>query len=130
MLGILYIEMRTKDFTKVFGHGISSNVIPNDTNWNDVSGFRTTVDGVKKYFTFSSNIWIGGASMSMWTALNGSYSLLKVLQAQKEISDGGVLESVKNTDGIALPGVSKGVMTGIYKKTITFTLNCAFTESG
>ena len=67
--------------------------------------------------------------MSMWNALNSSYSILKVLQAQKEISDGGVLESVKNTDGIALPGVSKGVMTGIYKKTITFTLNCAFTSS-
>lgn len=129
MLGILFIEMRTKDFTKVFGNGISSNVIPNDTNWNDTSGFRANVNGVKKYLAFNTNIWIGGTSMSMWTALNGSCSLLKVLQAQKEISDGGVLESVKNTDGIALPGVSKGVMTGIYKKTITFTLNCAFTES-
>ena len=129
MLGILFIEMRTKDFTKVFGHGISSNVMPNDTNWNDTSGFRTTVAGVKKYFTFNSSIWIGGTSITIWNALNSQSSLLKVLQAQKEISDGGVLESVKNTDDIALPGVSNGVMTGIYKKTITFTLNCAFTES-
>ena len=70
MLGILFIEMRTKDFTKVFGHGISSNVIPNDTNWNDTSGFRTTVDGVKKYLTFRTNIWIGGTSMTMLTTLN------------------------------------------------------------
>lgn len=129
MLGILFIEMRTKDFTKVFGHGISSNVVPSDDNWNDTTGFRTTVGNVKKYLTFDTTIWIGGASMNIWFALNGSHSLLKVLQAQKEISDGGVLESVKNTDGIALPGVSKGVMTGIYKKTITFTLNCAFTAS-
>lgn len=129
MLGILFIEMRTKDFTKVFGHGISSNVTPNDSNWDNTSGFRTTVDGVKKYFTFDNDVYIGGKSTNIWSALNGQYSLMKVLQAQKEISDGGVLESVKNTDGIALPGVSKGVMTGIYKKTITFTLNCAFTSS-
>lgn len=129
MLGILYIEMRTKDFTKVFGHGISSNVTPNDSNWDNTSGFRTTVDGVKKYFAFSDNVYIGGQSTNIWSALNGQYSLLKVLQAQKEISDGGVLTTVYNSDGIALNGLSKGVMTGIYKKTITFTLNCAFTSS-
>lgn len=128
MLGILFIEMRTKDFTKVFGHGISSNVTPSDANWDNTSGFRTTVDGVKKYFTFGGNVYIGGNSTNIWSALNGQYSLLKVLQAQKEISDGGVLTTVYNSDGIALHGLSKGVMTGIYKKTITFTLNCAFTS--
>lgn len=129
MLGILYVEMRTKDFTKVFGYGISSNVTPNDSNWDNTSGFRTTINGVKKYFNFSSNVYIGGKIVNIWSALNNQHSLLKVLQAQKEISDGGVFNTVYNSDGIPLHGLSEGVMTGIYKKTITFTLNCAFTES-
>lgn len=126
IIGILYIEMRTKDFNKVFGNGISSNVNPNDSNWDNTSGFRTTVDGVKKYFSFTSGIYIGGEIANIWSVLNGQHSLLKVLQVQKEISDGGTLTTVYNSDGIPLHGLSKGVMTGIYKKTITFTLNCAF----
>ncbi len=129
IMGILFVEMRTKDFTSVFGHGVSSNVFPTDANWDSTSGFKTVVDDTNKYFAFNSNVWVGGVATNIWSALNGQFSLYKILEPQKLVSDGAVLTTVYNSDGEALQGKGNGVMTGILKKTITFKLNCGFTAA-
>lgn len=127
IMGILFVEMRTKDFTSVFGHGVSSNVFPTDANWDTTSGFKTTVDGVNKYFVFNSNVFKGGTLQNIWSLLcGGYYSLYKILEPQKLVSDGATLTPVYNSDGEALQGMGSGVMTGILKKTVTFKLSCAF----
>ena len=128
IMGLLFVECRTKDLTSVFGHGISSNVVPSDSNWNTTSGFRTLVNGTYKYFAFNSNVYIGGENINIWSALNGQSSLTKVLEPQKLVSDGATLTPVYNSDGQPLKGISNGVMTGVLKKTLTFKLTCGLAE--
>lgn len=129
IIGMQYVECRTKNLTSVFGYGISSDVMPSDANWATTSGFRTKVDSAYKYLVFSSPVYIGGQSITIWQALNSQFPLLKVLEAQKGVSDGGTLKTVYDADGNAIQGKSQGQMTGIWEKTVTFTLNCAFSAS-
>ena len=128
MLALIYIECRTKIITSVFGHGISSNVMPSETNWASTSGFRNT-DGTKHYLTFNNDVYINKQKVNIWTALNGQFPLLQVLQVHKEVANGATLEPVYNADGQALAGAGSGILTGIFKKTITFKLTCAFTST-
>ncbi len=126
IMGILFVEMRTKDFTSVFGHGVSSNVYPSDANWDTTSGIMTTVDGVNKYYSFGSSLYKSGSWQNVWSLINGYFSLYKILEPQKLVSDGATLTPVYNSDGEALQGMGSGVMTGVLKKTLTFKLTCAF----
>ena len=129
IMGIMFVEMRTKNFTQVFGHGISNNVMPSAANWDTTSGFRTSIGGVYTYLNFGTAVYVNGSSMSIWQALNGQYSLYKILEPQKLVSDGATLTTVYNSDGEALQGKANGVMTGILKKTITFKLTCGMSQS-
>ena len=129
ILGILYIECRTKAVNSVFGHGISSNVGITGDNWGTVSGFKTTGDnGNTVYINFGDNTIINNATPannSLWRALcGGQYSLLKVMDAQDAISSGTAIETVKNSEGVNLKGMTDGVMSGIFTKRITFNLVC------
>ena len=129
IMGLLFVECRTKDLTSVFGHGISSNVAPSESNWDKTSGFRTSVNGSYKYFSFNTNVYINSQKINILSALNGQCSLTKVLEPQKLVSDGATLTPVYNSDGQPLKGISSGVMTGVLKKTLTFKLTCGFTAS-
>lgn len=120
VLGMLYVECRTKDITKVFGYGVSSDVFPNADNWADVSGFRITdASGNVTFATFGSNVYIGKTAVNIWTAINGQNSLLKALEVQKAIADGTVvLAPVTDVDGNVLGG-----HTGIFKMDLQFNLS-------
>lgn len=124
ILGVLYVEMRTKNFCSVFGYGLSSAVTPTAENWNTTTGVKTTVDGVELYFPLSRYIYINGIMYNFFSAI-GNISLHKILEPQKLASDGATLIPVYNSDGEALQNTNNGVMTGILKKTITFKLTCA-----
>ena len=130
IMALLYIECRTKNLNSVFGHGISSNVSPSEGTWGTVSGCRVKNGENWTYLRLSSNVYIGGSAVSMWSAINGQTSLLKMFEAQRAVSGGGTLETVANSDGEALQGLSDGVMTGIWTKTFTAKLTCALTSGG
>lgn len=130
--GMLYVECRTKNINSIFGHGISNIIIPSADNWGTVTAIRTQLsDGTYKYLTFGTFVWTSSETegCSIWNILNGQYSLLKVMEAQAAVSNGAELETVTNTDGIELKGLSDGVMTGIYTKTFTFKANVGFTAT-
>ena len=130
IMALLYIECRTKNLNSVFGHAISSNVTPSEETWGKVSGCRIANGDSWSYLRFSSNVYIAGSATSMWAAINGQTSLLKIFEAQRAVSDGGTLEGVTNSDGEALQGLSDGVMTGIWTKKFTAKLTCALTSGG
>lgn len=130
IMALLYIECRTKNLNSVFGHGISSNASPSESTWGTVSGCRVKNGDAWTYLRFNSNVYISGEAVSMWSAINGQTSLLKIFEAQRAVSDDGTLEGVTNSDGEALQGLSDGVMTGIYTKTFTAKLTCALTSGG
>lgn len=130
--GMLYVECRTKNLNSVFGHGISANVIPSQATWGTVTGLRAKLtDGSYKYCSFGTLVWYPGSdvSASLWMGLNTQYSLLKVMEAQVAVSNGSVLDTVKNADGKELHGMVDGNMTGIWTKTFTFKMTCAWTST-
>lgn len=123
IMALLYIECRTRIITSVFGHGISSNVAPSATTWGQVSGIRVTKgENDYVYAGFSSNAYVGGTSKNWSVIINSQFPLLKCLEAQKAVSNGDTLEAVYDADGNKLAGITEGVMTGIWTKTLTFTL--------
>lgn len=130
IMALLYIECRTKNLNSVFGHGISCNVSPSASTWGKVSGVRLTYGDTVKYYSLSTNVYIGGQAVSLWAAINGQCSLLKIFEAQRAISEGAVLEPVQNSDGEYLQSRGNNVMTGIYTKTVNAKLTCALTASG
>jgi len=131
VMAMLFIECRTKDINSVFGHGISANVAPNASTWGSVTGLRTqTGEDTYSYYTFGSSVYINGSSVNLWTAFNGQCPLLRILEAQLAVSNGGALEAVKNSDNQYLQSLGNNVMTGIWTKTMSFTLNCALTSGG
>ena len=65
-----------------------------------------------------------------WTIINGYCPLLKMFEAQLAVSDGGTLETVKNSDGENVQGLADGVMTGIWTKTFSFTVNGSTVSGG
>lgn len=128
VLGILYVECRTKNFTGIFGGGVSADFWPSDENWARTSGIRTSNGaGGYNYYAFNGTLYVGDSKVStnVWQAINGYFSLTKVLEVQKAIADGASLVKVTNTDGDEIGG-----QTGIYNKTITFNLKCALTADG
>lgn len=131
VMAMLFIECRTKDINSVFGHGISSNVAPTAQTWGSVTGLRTDLgSGNYQYFTWGSPVWVNGTQMNLWSAFNESMPLTRILEAQLAVSNGEALEAVKNSDGQYLQSVGNGVMTGIWTKSMSFTLNCALTNGG
>lgn len=124
----MFIEFRTKILTNCLGHGLSSNAAPTAATWGKCSGFRIKAAGDPDYtyLTLGSQVWVGDQNpyaQNMWTMLNGSCPLLKVFEAQLGVSNGGNLEPVNNSDGMAVAGVSSGAMTGIWTKMFTFKMN-------
>lgn len=122
ILALLYIECRTRILVNVFGHGISSNVAPTEATWGTVSGVRVTNGSTKLYYTFGASVFVNGTASDWWNIINNSFPLLKCLEAQKAVSDGATLEPVYDADGNKLAGLAEGVMTGIWTKTMSFTL--------
>jgi hypothetical protein len=128
---LLFIEFRTKNLNGVLGHGISSNVAPTADTWGQVSGWRATTDNGNTYVygSFGDGLYVNGTSLSMWKITNGCYSLLKIFEGQLAVSNGDTLEKVKNADGEYVQNVDDGVMTGIWTKRFSFTLNDAATTA-
>jgi hypothetical protein len=126
---LLFIEFRTKNLNGVLGHGISSNVAPTADTWGQVSGWRATTDNGNTYVygTFGSGLYVNGKNLGMWDIINGYCPLLKIFEGQLAVSNGDTLEKVKNADGEYVQGVDDGVMTGIWTKRFSFTLNNAST---
>lgn len=134
MFAFLAIEFRTKCFNKYLGHGISSNAAPDASTWGKISGVRFTLDGGQTYtyHPISGSIFVNGATTASnwWAIINGSFPLLKMFEAQLAVSDGGTLETVKNSDGENVQGLADGVMTGIWTKTFSFTVNGSTVSGG
>lgn len=131
----MFIEFRTKNLNTVLGHGISSNVTPTAQTWGQVTGFRLTDDDGQtyRYHSFGTQMFLNDATVgtTMWTILNGSCPVLKMFEAQLAVSDGATLETVNNSDGVPVAGEAQGVMTGIYTKAFSFTIqNAALTAGG
>lgn len=125
------IEFRTKIFNTLLGHGISSNAAPSAATWGKVSGYRMTSDGGATYIygTFGTlNLYVNGSTTAtnMWTVINGYYPLLKMFEGQLAVSDGEMLELVKDSDGNTITAP----MTGIWTKTFTFKVTAATTSGG
>jgi hypothetical protein len=130
---LLFIEFRTKNLNGVLGHAISSNVIPTAETWGTVSGWRATSDNGSTYIYggFSTSVYVSGTAINMWTAVNGQTPILKIFESQLAVSGGDTLEKVKNADGEYVQNVDDGVMTGIWTKRFSFTLNNAsLTQEG
>ena len=123
ILALLYIECRTRILVNVFGHGISSNVAPTEATWGKVSGVRVTNGATKLYYTFGASVFVNGVSSNWWNIINNSFPLLKIFEAQKGVSNGDALEPVFDADGNKLAGKAEGVMTGIWTKTLSFSLD-------
>lgn len=119
----MFIEFRTKQLNNFLGNGISSNVVPSAATWGKVTGARITFDGGAPYIYAALNTIIytadGTPMLNLWGLLNGQSSLLKIFEAQRAVSNGASLETVKNADGENVQGISDGVMTGIYTKTFS-----------
>ena len=131
----MFIEFRTKQLNNILGHGISSNVTPTAQTWGQVTGLRLTDDNGQtyRYHSFATQMFLNDATVgtTMWGILNGSYPLLKMFEAQLAVSDGASLESVNDADGNPVAGKAQGVMTGIWTKTFSFTIqNAALTAGG
>lgn len=132
LLGLLYLECRTKNIASVFGHGISSNVAVTADNWGTVSGIRVDGTAYHTWGDLTAYGWNGtvGTTSSVLSYVRDAlqWHLLHSMDAQMEVSkDTTKFESVSNSDGEALQGIGNGVMTGVYTKTVTFTANCALT---
>jgi hypothetical protein len=130
---LLFIEFRTKNLNGVLGHGISSNVAPTADTWGQVSGWRATTDNGNTYVygTFGGGLYVNGTDLAMWNIINGFFPLLKIFEGQLAVSNGDTLEKVKNADGEYVQGVDDGVMTGIWTKRFSFTLdNASKTQTG
>ena len=130
----MMIEFRTKLLNTIFGHAISSNVGPTAQTWGQVSGFRLTDDNGQtyRYHTFGTSMFLNDATVgtNMWNILNGSCPVMKMFEAQLAVSDGATLEAVTDADGNAVQGMAQGIMTGIYTKTFSFTLQNAAVVAG
>lgn len=131
----MFIEFRTKQLNNILGHGLSSNATPSAATWGRVSGFRLSDDNGQtyRYHSFATQMFLNDATVgtTMWGILNGSFPLLKMFEAQLAVSDGATLEAVNDSDGNPVQGMTQGVMTGIYTKTFSFTLqNAALTAGG
>ena len=130
----MMIEFRTKLLNNIFGHGISSNVGPTAQTWGQVTGFRLTDDNGQtyRYHTFGTQMFLNDSTVgtNMWNILNGSCPVLKIFEAQLAVSDGATLEAVNDSDGNPVQGMAQGVMTGIYTKTFSFTLQNAAIVAG
>jgi hypothetical protein len=130
---LLFIEFRTKNLNGVLGHAISSNVIPTAATWGTVSGWRATSDNGSTYIYggFGTNVYVSGTAINMGNVINRNYSLLKIFESQLAVSGGDTLEKVKNADGEYVQNVDDGVMTGIWTKRFSFTLdNVSSTQAG
>ncbi|MCD8206465.1 MAG: hypothetical protein LUD72_00855 [Bacteroidales bacterium] len=140
-LGLIYVETRTKFLTNVFGDAISSNTTPSASNWdgNRVSGVKIIeADGTVHYITLSNtSLYVDsgdGTTVSgtrIWDLIEGgAYPMLQIMEAQRDISNGcvnGTFESVTCPDGTKIQGLDDGVMTGVWVKTMTGKIKCAFT---
>ena len=135
VMGILYVECRTKNLNSVFGHGLSSNATPTDSTWGKtVSGFRVTdSEGAYHYYTLTdnSNVYIAGTATCFRRAVGVQYDMTKVLEVQNSIYTGDgkwTLNSVANSDGDALYDTTGG--TGIATRTVSFYLSNWAASSG
>lgn len=130
----MMIEFRTKLLNTVLGHGTSSNVTPVAQTWGQVTGFRLTDDNGQtyRYHTFGTQMFLNDATVgtNMWNILNNSCPVLKMFEAQLAVSEGATLEAVNDSDGNPVQGMAQGVMTGIYTKTFSFTLQNAAIVAG
>lgn len=122
MLGLMYVECRTKDLTSIFGYGITTIATPTEDNWDEVSGYKITyASGTVEYKSLTGTINVDGESGSVYIfnlILGGRNSHLQVMQGQTDVSQGGTFDPVYNADGDQIQGYDDGVMTGVYTKTI------------
>lgn len=131
----MFIEFRTKQLNNILGHGLSSNATPSAATWGRVSGFRLSCDNGQsyRYHSFTTQMYLNDASAgtTMWGILNGTFPLLKMFEAQLAVSDGATLEGVTDSEGNPVEGMAQGVMTGIWTKSFSFTIeNAALTAGG
>lgn len=130
----MFIEFRTKILTNCLSHGLSANSAPTAQNWGRVTGFRLTADNgaTYAYRTLGQTIFLGDATTgtNMWNVLNASCPILKMFEAQLAVSNGDNLETINDSDGNPVQGLSEGVMTGIWTKTFSFKVNAKLTADG
>jgi hypothetical protein len=132
MQALWFIEFRTKNLNGVMGHAISANVSPTASTWGKVTGVRITADNgnTYSYGTFGTDLYINGTANNIWKIVNNRYPLLKIFEGQLAASDGVELEKIKNSDGEYVQSMEDGVMTGIYTKKFSFSLQAATSASG
>ena len=123
----MFIEFRTKQLQNCLGHGLSSNAAPDATSWGKVTGVRYQFagDSTIYYATLGTAINAGGSNINFWQLINNYSPLWKMFEAQRAVSTGSSLESVKNSDGEAVQSMGDGVMTGIYTKQFQIKANIA-----
>lgn len=134
VMGILFVECRTKNINSIFGQGLSSNATPTADTWGKtVSGFRITdSDGEYHYYTLNGTTYIAGTSTNLRNAIGIQYyACTRVLEVQNSIYTGDgnwTLNSVTNSDGDALYDTTGG--TGIAVRKYSFYISNWASASG
>jgi hypothetical protein len=134
MQAMLYIEFRTKNLNSVLGYGCSSTITPYGVFWGKHTGARLIdSDGNITYINMSRTpLYINGTTQSSCYEMFGGSSHFKVMEPQLSVSNAteGTFESVYNSDGEAVQGISDGVMTGIYTKKFSCKINASLSNGG
>ena len=135
LAALMFIEFRTKDLTSCLGGGISANYALSEETWGTETCVRVSSGGGGwSYATLGTMIDQGSSRISIIQALAkrdwGTASLLKVFEAQLGSLSSGSFESPREGSGVVVAGVSEGVMTGIWRKGLTFKIPDASLTAG